>query len=169
MPSIELVCAEQSEPLEFSNLPFALATDRHPASHRPRPLFQRELSRLRGCMYHIGNPQCADPAYQGAFFAFDVLSSDSRERQRRRFFEIAPEFREGFCSLLRRLLEASPTHTVFLYTDWQFGPAQTTRGGLISESAFWHRHDTRQLRLNACYMIYPDAAEDAAGNFRSPL
>jgi len=156
MPSIELVCTDQSEPSKFSGLPFALILDREPVSHRTRPLFQRELSRLRGCMYHIGSPQCARPDYQGAFFAYEVLSSESREHQRRRFFEVAPEFRDGFRRLVRTLLDASPVHSVFFYTDWQFGPRRASRGGVISESAFWQHHDTHQLRLNACYTIQPD-------------
>lgn len=156
MPSIELVCIDQTEPLEFSDLPFALVAGRELESHRTQPLFQRELSRLRGCMYHVGNPQCAKPDYRGAFFAYDVLSAESREHQRRRFFEIAPEFCEGFRRLVRTLLDASPARLVFVYTDWQFGPARAFRGGVISESAFWQHHDTHQLRLNACYTIQPD-------------
>jgi hypothetical protein len=157
MPSIELVCIDQSEPLTFSDMPFALVVDRQLVSHRtPQPLFKRELSHLRGCMYHIGNPQCAGSDYRGAFFAYEVLSSESRERQRRRFFEIAPEFREGFRRLLRMLLNASPVHSVFFYTDWQFGPTRAFRGGVISESAFRQQHDTHQLRLNACYTIQRD-------------
>ncbi len=156
MPSIELVCIDQSEPLEFSDLPFALVADRELVSHRTRPLFQWELSRLRGCMYHVGNPQCATPSSQGAFFAYEVLSSGSRERQRRRFFEIAPQFRDGFRALVGTLLEASPSHSVFFYTDWQFGPTRAARGGLISDSDFWRYHDMHQLRLNACYTIRPD-------------
>ena len=156
MPSIELVCVDQSEPLEFADLPFALSIDREPVSHRTRPLFQRELSGLRGVMYHIGNPQCAQLDYHGAFFAYEVLSQESRHSQRRRFFEVAPEFREGFCRLVRKLLDASPVHSVFFYTDWQFGPTRSFRGGVISEHSFWNQHDTHQLKLNACYTIKSD-------------
>ena len=156
MPSIELVCIDQSEPLEFSELPFALVAEPHLVSHRTRPLFQRELSGLRGCIYHIGNPQCAAPGYQGAFFAYEVLSSESRERQRRRFFEVAPRFRDGLHRLIRTLLDVSPARSVFFYTDWQFGPTRAIRCGVIAEAEFWQRHDTRQLRLNACYTIQPN-------------
>lgn len=157
MPSIELVCIDQSEPLEFSDLPFALVADPELVSHRTRPLFRRELSGLRGCIYHIGSPQCAGLGYQGAFFAYDVLSSESRENQRRRFCEVAPKFRDGFRRLVRTLIAASPVRSVLFYTDWQFGPSRATRGGAISESAFWQRHDTHHLRLNACYTIQSDA------------
>jgi len=159
MPSIELVCIDQSEPLEFSDLSFALVVDRKLVSHRARPLFQRELSRLRGCMYHICNPQCGAPDYRGAFFAYDLLSPESREGRRRRFFEIAPPFRESFRCLVRTLLDKSPVHSVFFYTDWQFGPTRAFRGDVISESAFWQQHDSRQLRLNACYTIRQDGSE----------
>ena len=107
-------------------------------------------------MYHLGNPKCANPDYKGFFFAYDLLSSDSRESRRRRFFEIAPEFREGFRRLVHALLGASPAHSVFFSTDWQFGPTRAFRGGVISESLFWQQHDTHQLRLNACYTIQPD-------------
>ncbi|HNQ91195.1 MAG TPA: hypothetical protein PKM73_21485, partial [Verrucomicrobiota bacterium] len=133
-----------------------LIADREPVSHRTQPLFQRELSLLRGCTYHVGNPQCAKPGYRGAFFAYEVLSQESRHRQRRRFFELAPEFRESIRRLVRALLDASPVQSVFFYTDWQFGPTRATRGGVISESVFWQKHDTRQLRLNACYTIQRD-------------
>lgn len=154
MPSIELVCIGQARPSEFFDMPFAVAADTPPVSHRsPRPLFQRELSRLRGCIYHIGNPECRDPKYAGPYFAYEVLSPESRERQRRRFFEVAPEFVDAFRRLLHTLLEVSPDRSLFFYTDWQFGPARSTRGGVISESSFWERHDNHQLRLNACYTI----------------
>jgi hypothetical protein len=153
MPSIELVCIDQAEPLEFSDLPFALIADGELVSHRTHPLFRRELSRLHGCMYHVGNPDCASLDYQGAYFAYEVLSPESRERQRHRFFEIAPPFRDGFRRLVRTLLEASPSHSVFFLSDWQFGPARATRGGVISETDFWRQHDAHELRLNACYTI----------------
>ena len=153
MPSIELVCINQTTPIEFPDLPFAVKTGTEPVSHRSPPLFQRELSQLRGCIYHIGNPKCKQPDYDGMFFAYEVLSSESRERSRERFFEVAPEFRDGFRHLVRTLLDASPVHAVFFATDWQFGPDKATRGGVLSELAFWEKHDSHQLKLNACYTI----------------
>ena len=154
MPSIELVCVNQRVPIEFSDLPFAVETGTEPVSHRsPRPLFRRELSRLRGCIYHVGNPKCKQPDYHGMFFAYEVLSAASRERSRRRFFEVAPEFRDGFHHLVHTLLDSSPVHSVFFTTDWQFGPSRATRGGMLSELAFWREHDSHQLKLNACYTI----------------
>lgn len=158
MPSIELVCIGQKEPLTFAGMPFALVADRELVSHRsPRPLFQRELSKLRGCMYHIGNPDCAKPGYDWTFYAYEVLSPTSREQQRNRFFEVGPEFYEGFRGLIRNLLEASPEHSVFFYTDWQFGPARTTRAGVISEADFWLQYESHLIKLNACYTILRDA------------
>jgi hypothetical protein len=156
MPSIELVCIDQAKPLEFSNLPFAVVAERKLVSHRTLPLFRRELSQLRGCMYHVGDPRCAKPDCNGFYFAYEVLSPESRERCKRRFFEIAVEFRQGFHRLVRTLLDASPAHSVFIYTDWQFGPTRTVRGGVILESVFWQQHDTHQLKLNACYTIQQD-------------
>jgi hypothetical protein len=154
MPSIELVCINQKKPIGFSDMPFAVLADTEPVSHRgPRPLFRRELSGLRGCIYHIGNPYCRKRSYRGPYFAYEVLSPGSRERLRSRFFEVAPEFRDSFQKLLHLLLDASPVYSVFFTTDWQFGPARATRGGVLSESAFWKKHDRHQLKLDACYTI----------------
>jgi hypothetical protein len=154
MPSIELVCIDQLTPIELPDLPFAVVAGAEPISHRsPRPLFRRELSNLRGCIYHVGNPQCKQPDYRGMFFAYDVLSNESRHQTRRRFFEVAPEFRDGFGYLLRTLLNASPVHSVFFSSDWQFGPTRKTRGGALSEETFWKKYDGHELKLNACYTI----------------
>jgi hypothetical protein len=153
MPSIELLCIDQQEVLEFSDLPFALIADSAPRSHRTLPLFRTELSRLHGCMYHVGNPQCSESDYQGAFFAYEVLTEESRHRQRNRYFEISPQFRDGFRRLILGLLDSSPAGSVFFYTDWQFGPKKPFRGGVVSESEFWREHDTHRLKLNGCYTI----------------
>lgn len=153
MPSIELVCIDQDQPLECAGFPFAVVADRELVSHRTNPLFQRELSQLRGCMYHVGNPQCAEPGYNGFFFAYELLSLESRDQAMPRVLEVAKEFRESLGLLVRRLLDASPAHSVFFYTDWQFGPRRPVRGGTLLESVFWQRHDKHRLRLNACYTI----------------
>ncbi|MEI7732176.1 MAG: hypothetical protein WCO56_21555 [Verrucomicrobiota bacterium] len=160
MPSIELVCVQQAKPLEFPDTPFAVVADTSLISHRsPRPLFSRELSQLTGCMYHIGNLDCRDPEQACAYFAYEVLSKESQERQCGRFFEVAPVYREAFRCMLHTLLVASPAHAVFFYTDWQFGPTRSTRGGVISESSFWERHDQHLLKLNACYTIQPNGQQ----------
>jgi hypothetical protein len=153
MPSIELVCINQKTPIDFSDMPFIVVADTEPVSHRSQPLFRRELSRLRGCTYHIGNPDCRKRSYRGPYFAYEVLSPESRERLRSRFFEVTPEFRDSFRTLVHLLLDASPIHSVFFTTDWQFGPVRPTRGGVLSESAFWKTHDGHLLKLNACYTI----------------
>jgi hypothetical protein len=154
MPSIELVCIGQVAPLALSGIPFAVEAGSDLQSHRgPGALFHRELSQLRGCMYHLGNPQCREPDYHGFFFAYELLSRDSRQRQRNRYFQVASEFRESFKSFVGLLLRASPARSVFFTTDWQFGPRRSVRGGTLSESEFWLRHDTRRLKLNACYTI----------------
>jgi hypothetical protein len=156
MPSIELVCIGQKEPIAFSNFAFAVVAETELISHRSRPLFQRELSRLQGCIYHVGNPDCRAPDYSGFYFAYEVLSVESREHLRNRFFEIAPEFQDSFRRFVHALLEASPAHSVFLYSDWQAGPSRASRYGTISESTFWQQHDAHQLKLNACYTLELD-------------
>lgn len=134
-------------------MPFAVVTDTIPTSHRTRPLFRRELARLKGCTYHIANPGADLQTYHGPFFAYEVLSKESRERTRNRFFEVDAAFRPAFQNLVHILLSASPERAVFLFTDWRFGPSRPKREGTISENEFWRRHDQHELKLNACYTI----------------
>ncbi len=155
MPSIELVCINQTAPIAFNDFSFAVISKAALISHRePRPLFQRELSQMAGCIYHIGNPSCRDSSRAGYYFAFEVLSEKSRESLRNRFFEVGSAFRVEFQAMMSALIKASPAHSVFFYSDWQFGPKRATRGGRISEARFWQAHDLHQLKLNACYTIY---------------
>lgn len=153
MPSIEIVCIGQRSPMKLRRMPFAVVSDAEPLSHRPDPLFQRELRTLNGCTYHLGNPGADSATYAGAYFAYELLSSESRGRSRGRFFEVATEFRSALEYLIHALLRASPAGALVFFTDWQFGPKRATRGGVLSENEFWKMHDAHELKLNACYTI----------------
>jgi hypothetical protein len=45
MPTIEIVCVAQTEPLDFSNLPFAIIAENKLSSHRG--LFQSDFNKLQ--------------------------------------------------------------------------------------------------------------------------
>jgi hypothetical protein len=57
VPSIEIICIDQVDPIDFNDLPFAVESGAEIKSHRiPRPLFARDFAGLKGCIYHLGNP-----------------------------------------------------------------------------------------------------------------
>jgi len=155
LPSIELVCVGQVGRFELPDFPFALRAQPQLVSDRfPSPLFQVDFDRLQGWIYHLGNPQCKLPDYNGLFFAYDLLSrknQDSSEWDCR--LEFAPEFMPGIRDLLRILLTVSPEGLVLFTTDWQFGPEQAERFRAVPEEEFWRLHDSGKLRLNSLYPI----------------
>lgn len=158
MPSIELICVQQHQPSPLPSLPFAVCAESVLRSHRsPRPLFQSDFDQLRGCIYHLGNPACDDANYDGAFYAYELLSERCQDALPPRFMEFAPEVLPGIERLLRLLLEASPVGLVIFTTDWQFGPHPARRYRRITEVTFWQRHAKRKLRLNSLYPIRRNA------------
>jgi len=153
MPSIEIVCIDQHTPTDFSDMSFAVQVSTELKSHRCPSLFQRDFDQLKGVLYHLGNSACKNSEYRGFFFAYELLSKESRGRTRGRFFEIDPKFRSDFHSIVKTLLAASPVKSIFLTTDWQFGPKKKTKGGEIMVDDFWKMHDAHQLKLNASYTV----------------
>ena len=156
MPSIELVCVEQQTPSVLPKLPFAVRSEPVLQSHRsPSPLFQSDFDRLRGCIYHLGNPSCNRANYEGPFFAYELLSDVSRDR--RKCLEFAPEFVASLFELFGILLAASPARSLVFTTDWQFGPRGARRCRPILEGTFWRRHAAHALHLNSLYPIRSNA------------
>lgn len=148
MPSIEIVCVGQQQPLECGDLSFQVQASEALESHRgPEPLFQRDFDALEGCLYHLGNPSCR-PGH--TFYAYDLIVDEGDETGPLIF---AAEHAPDVLVLLRRLLEASPCGRLVFTTDWQFGPKQTTRGGELTLDRFWDQHAAGALRMNGLYTI----------------
>ena len=86
MPSIEIVCVDQIEVSDFSHLPFAIKAMTTLKSDRsPRPLFQPDFDALKGCIYHLGNPELKTRE-RALFFAADLLSDRSVHASRSTFW-----------------------------------------------------------------------------------
>jgi hypothetical protein len=152
MPSIEVVCIGQTEPLELGPLSFAVVSGTRLVSHRtPTPLFQSDFDQLEGCMYHLGNPELRSKARTGTFFAYELLSESSRHGEP--FLEFADEHRPDVGIVLSALLAASPEGRLLFTSDWQFGPEGAKRHPAVTLAEFWRLHDARTLRLNAAYAI----------------
>jgi hypothetical protein len=125
-------------------------------SHREPSRFQKDFGQLGGCIYHLGNPACDDPGYEGMYFAYELLSERCREAPTPRFLEFAPQYLPAVVDLLAILLAGSPARVVVFTTDWQFGPKSSRRYRTIREGTFWRCHRERRLHLNALYHIRPD-------------
>jgi hypothetical protein len=158
LPSAERPChATNVGRGDFSDLPFAVTSDVELISHRvPRALFREDLAALKGCIYHVGNPDLKTKTDAGIFFAYDLLSDRCAERSM--FLEFRPEFISAMRHMLKRLIDASPVHQILFTSDWQFGPERPYRSSVVTLDQFWSLHDTRKLQLNAAYPITDPSA-----------
>ncbi len=147
MPTIEIVCLGQEEPLEIPELSFALRSENKVISHRG--LFYEEFKELIGCIYHLGNPDMRD---EDDWFFADQLVDWRTEDGRLKFLpKFIPEVRQ----LLTDLLEASPIRALIFSSDYQFGPDARRYPRPLKHEMFWRKHDSEKLWLNARYFIHP--------------
>ena len=150
MPTIEIVCVAQSEPLDFSDLPFAVLAENKPVSHRG--LFQSDFDKLTGCIYHLGNPDLRGDE-DGLFWAYELVNDAIGEETDEAFLKFDDEFVPHVKAMLGQLLAASPIGQVTFSSDWQFGTEDVRRFEAISEQQFWQLHDAGGLRFNALYAL----------------
>lgn len=151
MPSLEIICIGQEEPITFSNLPFEVEAERELRSHRsPHPLFQADFDQLQGCIYHVLEP--------GGITVFELLkrnwyddegNSNGQEENVEFLAEIAP----AMYKLLTVLLTSSPSDRVVFTTDYQFGPEEAKRFGSIPLAEFWKLHNAGRVRMNSLYNL----------------
>ena len=148
MPTIEIICVAQKEPLDFSSLPFAVRAENKLLSHRG--LFQSDFDKLQGCIYHLGNPDMRGNDDFG-FFAYELISDSPEETEDCLKFndESVPHVKIMF----RQLLAASPVSQITFSSDWQFGAEDVRRFEEIFEERFWEMHNDCELRSNAFYKI----------------
>jgi hypothetical protein len=118
MPSVEIICIGQSQPVDLSELPFAIEAEPQLFSHRgSSSLFQQDFERVKGCIYHLGNPYLKD--HQNAsrlYFASQLLA------ERLKCFEFGAEYVPHVKHLLETLLSYSPEGRLLFTSDYQFGP-----------------------------------------------
>jgi hypothetical protein len=149
MPTIELVCVAQAEPLDVSSLPFAVLAENKLLSHRA--LFQSDFDKLQGCIYHLGNPNLRGDE-DGLFWAYELIS-DSTSEHEEDCLKFNDEFIPHVKKMLSQLLVASPVGQMTFSSDWQFGTKDVRRFEAITEGKFWEMHDACELRFNAFYKI----------------
>ncbi|MBI2930809.1 MAG: hypothetical protein HYY16_04090 [Planctomycetes bacterium] len=153
MPSIEIVCVDQERPIQLSDVPFAVESGASLVSHRRPSLFQADFDRLKGCIYHLGNPALKNPTAPGAFFAWDLLSPECQAQGEELFLQFADKYTAGIRLVMEKLLQSSPQGRLIFTSDHQFGPPTPARFTETSLEAFWTLHNARKLRMNALYPI----------------
>ena len=156
MPTIEVVCVSQAEPLDVSSLPFAVLAENKLLSHRA--LFQSDFDKLRGCIYHLGNPDLRGDE-EGLFWAYALISDAISERDEEDCLKFNDEFVPHIKEMLSQLFIASPVGQITFSSDWQFGTEDVRRFEEITEEKFWKMHDACELRFNAFYKIERNALQ----------
>lgn len=154
MPSLEIICIGQTEPLDFSDLPFVVKADRELKSHRaPQPLFQQDFDKLKGCIYHV-----LDNYHPGCGTCYELLvrnwydeigNSNGRDKN----VEFRNEYSDGMKRLIEKLLEYSPIGQILFTTDYQFGPEEAQRFGPMTFDVFKDLYNVGRVRMNAAYLI----------------
>ena len=153
MPSIEIVCVDQVSPTDCSHLDFAVESGTELISHRgASSLFVEEFASLKGCIYHLGNPDLKKQPDR-IFFAYYLLCHSDPD-SRPDVLQLRPQYILGFQSFLETLLAASPVRRLLFTSDWQFGPKPASRMPSTDLQEFLRRHKAGELRLNTAYPIH---------------
>ena len=142
MPSVEIICISQPEPIVFENMPFRIDAEKELRSHRtPSPLFQADFDQLTGCIYHLTKQS------KGAFTAYELIDVCWRE------LRFKPEYVPYVQQILSMLLDASPQGKILFTSDYQFGPKRKRYKRPITLDKFWTLHDEGKLWANALYPV----------------
>ncbi|MBW4638338.1 MAG: hypothetical protein KME05_08890 [Gloeocapsa sp. UFS-A4-WI-NPMV-4B04] len=151
MPSLEIICINQQEPSDFSQLPFIVEVEKELGSHRiPAPRFQLDFDKLSGCIYHLldGNsPTCYD------LLVWDWRDSEGNCNGRDESVVFKDEYAAALKGVLEKLLSSSPVGQILFTTDYQFGPEVTQRFEPMPFVEFQELYNAGKVRMNASYLV----------------
>ena len=147
MPSIEIICIDQIEPIYFIDLPFQIEVSKNLISHRsPAPLFSSDFDKLNGYIYHLLENE--------GITAYELLEQDSYDADgNSNILKFIDEVSPYIHSVLEALLNSSPIKQLLFTSDYQFGPEIVKRFDSIPIAEFWKLHDTNRIRMNSAYWI----------------
>ncbi|PQV65166.1 hypothetical protein B1R32_102174 [Abditibacterium utsteinense] len=144
MPSIEIVCIDQEEPILFWKLPFQVFAESSLISHRtPSLLFKSDFKIIKGCIYHLCN-------FDGSYTAYTLLNKET-VNEFWTIIQFLPEIVPAVQHVLAALIAASPLREILFTSDYQFGPDEFREQKPISLEEFWHRHDHEKIGMNSLY------------------
>lgn len=150
MPSLEIICINQQEPSDFSQLPFTVKSKKELVSHRtPTALFQFDFDKLNGCIYHILDGEgstCYDLLVRDWYDSEGNLNGDEN-------IEFRDEYAIAMKEMIKELLSSSPVGQILFTTDYQFGPEETQKFGPMLFAEFQELYSAGKVRMNASYLI----------------
>ena len=139
MPSLEIICINQEEPIDVSHLPFEIEAEAQLISHRkPAPLFQSDFDKLNGYIYHIldgEGPTCYNLLIRDWYD--EAGNSNGKDEN----IEFRDKFTSAVKEMLEELLAASPIGQLLFTTDYQFGPEKPQRYGQVTFAEFRQLHN----------------------------
>jgi len=137
MPTIEIVSLRTTG-LEINQDDFNIAIIEENVLESHRGLFFDFLSKQKGTIIHIGNPDLKNNK-DGGFFAGDLINwefEDSSFDEKQKglnaseknswanqdfLFQFKIDFKNEVETLMEIAINKSPTHKIFFLTDYQFG------------------------------------------------
>lgn len=151
MPSIEIVCVEQKEPIECSSFSFAIESDKELISDRAHSSsFQCDFDSLNGCIYHLLGENGRN--------AYDLLKKDWYKEEgegdgKDDNIDFLNEHDASFIQLINTLMDKSPVGKVIFTSDYQFGPESFVRLDELTLSEFLIMYKEKKVRMNSLYVI----------------
>jgi len=151
MPSIELICVGQLNPIDCSDLSFQVEAESRLLSHRGlTSSFQRDFDKLSGCIYHLLDDK-GPTAYELLKRNwYDKEGNDLGTGENIQFLE---QHEDSFQSLVRQLIDASPVSRLVFASNYQFSTNPFRRHRVKRISEFFHLYSEGKIRMNGLYPI----------------
>jgi hypothetical protein len=173
MPTIELVSLLSNDLPSVPRLStFKWIAERNLVSHRS--LFQSQLDRTCGMIFHLGDtalhPDCDHDDWKG-WWASELIAWEKDPKRKSTTggsrvidrcsigdewstrFRFRDEVLPELAVLIDALIAASPIATVWLMTDFEFGPDAVVQFKPQTPERFFESHCVGTLRWNSCYVI----------------
>lgn len=169
MPTIE-IASLKSTGLEINQDDFDIAIIEENILESHRGLFHDFLSKQKGIIIHIGNPDFKNDKeggfYAGAIINWEFEYPDFEEKQKELLvneenhwanqdfiFQFKVDYKSEIEKLMSIAINKSPKQKICFLTDYQFGPEKAEYKKLTDLKDFWKEHDQNGLNWNTLYEI----------------
>ena len=151
MPSIELICIDQGDPIDCSSYSFSVEASRELISDRVHSsTFQKDFRGLKGCIYRV-HEGTGRTAYE--LLKRDWYDENGDDNGIDDNVEFTTEHESNFIDLVKSLIQASPIGEIIFTSDYQFGPDEFKRFGTVSISEFLTLYREKEVRMNSLYRV----------------
>lgn len=151
LPSIELICIGQKNPIDCSSYSFPVEPSKELISNRAHSSsFQSDFELLNGCMYRVHEEKGRT--------AYELLKKDWHDEEGKdngidNDIKFIPEHDSSFVQLIKDLIQTSPVGEIVFTSDYQFGPEEYIRFEKLTISEFIIIYRNKGLRMNSSYRI----------------